>query len=262
MSARVCFIAAVVAALAGGHVSAVTNLGTGTAALLDNDLTDPEQNGNDSGPEDADGNGLFNATFFANSEPTFSNSTGGGPSEAAFDVFDNKLGGGEAKWCCSTPTASGLFVGADFRGKLLGTGDYIRLTHFTIGSDNDVGISRDPDVWFIEGSNDGSNWDIIFSYIKDGNSPFDDFGGSADQRVLRYDVGTDFAPPGLYQLLRFRVTNAIGGTAGSPGGPGINGAFALGEIEFFGNIVHIPEPATLSLLALAGMGMLRRRRPA
>src|SRR5688572_32930201 len=63
-------------------------LGTGTASLRDNDLTDPQ---NDGAP-DADTN--YEATFAASEEASF----GGG--EAAFNVFDNQVGGGDMKWCC------------------------------------------------------------------------------------------------------------------------------------------------------------------
>ena len=62
-------------------------LGVGTDSLLGGDLTDPEDDGN---PE-ADDN--YNAIFTANDEPGFA----GG--ESAFNVFDNQLGGGNAKWC-------------------------------------------------------------------------------------------------------------------------------------------------------------------
>ena len=62
-------------------------LGTGTGALLGGDLTDPE---NDGQPDADEG---YNATFTSSEEPGF----GGG--EFAFNVFDNQLGGGNAKWC-------------------------------------------------------------------------------------------------------------------------------------------------------------------
>lgn len=62
-------------------------LGTGTASLIGGDLTDPE----DDGAPDADQG--YNATFTSSEEPGF----GGG--EFAFNVFDNQLGGGNAKWC-------------------------------------------------------------------------------------------------------------------------------------------------------------------
>ena len=65
-------------------------LGTGTAALIGGDLTDPEDDGD---PESDDN---YNAIFSGNDKPGF----GGG--ELAFNVFDNRLGGGSDKWCCGT----------------------------------------------------------------------------------------------------------------------------------------------------------------
>ena len=62
-------------------------LGTGTDSLLGGDLTDPEDDG---APDTNDG---YNAIFTANEEPGF----GGG--EFAFNVFDNRLGPGNDKWC-------------------------------------------------------------------------------------------------------------------------------------------------------------------
>ncbi len=62
-------------------------LGTGKESLLGGDLTDPE----DDGAPDADQG--YNATFTSSEEPGF----GGG--EFAFNVFDNQLGPGNAKWC-------------------------------------------------------------------------------------------------------------------------------------------------------------------
>ena len=62
-------------------------LGTGTGSLIGGDLTDPEDDGN---PEANEG---YNAKFTSSEEPGF----GGG--ENAFNVFDNQLGGGNAKWC-------------------------------------------------------------------------------------------------------------------------------------------------------------------
>ncbi len=68
-------------------VQAEEILGVGTDSLIGGDLTDPE----DDGAPDADEG--YNATFTANDEPGF----GGG--EFSFNVFDNLLGGGNAKWC-------------------------------------------------------------------------------------------------------------------------------------------------------------------
>ena len=73
-------------------------LGTGTESLLGGDLTDPEDDGE---PESDEG---YNAIFSANDEPGF----GGG--EFAFNVFDNRLGPSNDKWCCG--------VGVAFRRKV------------------------------------------------------------------------------------------------------------------------------------------------
>ncbi len=62
-------------------------LGTGTGSLIGGDLTDPE----DDGQPDVDQG--YNAKFSSSEEPGF----GGG--EFAFNVFDNQLGPGNAKWC-------------------------------------------------------------------------------------------------------------------------------------------------------------------
>ena len=84
----------------------------------------------------------YNATFSASSEPFF----GGG--EGAFNVFDNRVGGGNNKWCCAGPPVN---VSAH-----LDAGAHV-LTHFTITSGNDV-QNRDPRNWKIQGSNDGVTW--------------------------------------------------------------------------------------------------------
>ena len=68
-------------------VQAEEVLGVGTDSLLGRDLTDPEDDGN---PEADDG---YDAIFTANDEPGF----GGG--EFAFNVFDNRLGPSNDKWC-------------------------------------------------------------------------------------------------------------------------------------------------------------------
>jgi hypothetical protein len=194
---------------------AQTVRGYGTGALQLGGLTDPENNGNDSGAEDADGNGLFNGIFFANQEPTFSNATGGGPSEAAFDLFDHKVGGGEAKYCCNGGVQN---IGVNFSGK------QFVLTQFNIASDNDSGTARDPDIWAIQGSNDGSTWTNIYSYNVDGTSPFTFGGGSVENKVLQYNGGdAQFATPNAFS--QFRFTSSSYGTGNVLG---------LSELEFFG----------------------------
>ena len=73
--------------------SAFTVLGTGSSALLGGDLTDPEDDGDDS---TAAGTG-FNWVSTTASEK---NHFGG---EGALDVFDGQVGGDDAKWCCGEP---------------------------------------------------------------------------------------------------------------------------------------------------------------
>ena len=72
-------------------LQALTVLGTGTGALLGGDLTDPEDDGND-----GNGSGFNWLSTAASSENNF-----GG--EGALDVFDNQIGSGNTKWCCSAP---------------------------------------------------------------------------------------------------------------------------------------------------------------
>jgi hypothetical protein len=178
-------------------------LGTGTGELLGGDLTDPEDDGN---PEADEG---YNAIFTSNEEPGF----GGG--EFAFNVFDNVLGPGNDKWCCGPGGGipdEGLWVTAELE-------EPHRLTHFTVSSANDV-PARDPTVWEIQGSNDGTNFTTIFSH--DGDSFW-------DQRlqVVRFDAGDDFEVQSTgYKFIRFVCFD----TAANPAGA----YYQVGEIEYFG----------------------------
>ena len=237
----------VVVALAGS-ANAVVNLGTGSGSLLGNDLTDLN-NVSDGSTYNPPGNlGGFDAVFFGDDEAFF---TPPGNTEGAFNVFDNIKGGGQGKWCCSSADAGdGVHVGADFSTTLLSNGGRIVLTRFTLTSDNDVGTSRDPDQWAIQGSNDGSTWATIYSYDIAGNSIFDDFGGSPNNRTLQFDAGVDFATPAGYTSFRYLATSSVN-----------DGNHAISELELFGTIVPEPATATLGLLSLAGL-MMRRRRAA
>ena len=144
------------------EVNARVILGTGTSSLIGGDLTDPEDDGVD-GTDGAAGNWNW-TSILASSENAW---TG----EGAYNVFDNKVGGGDMKWCCGGPTQS-IYVQFSTT--------YV-LTHFTITSGNDAG-DRDPDQWKIQGSNDGTNWTTIFEYDDDGTSPFTD-----RSQVIRYN---------------------------------------------------------------------------
>ena len=200
--------------------------GVGTANLIGGDLTDPE---NDGAP-DADSN--YNATFISSEEPGF----GGG--EFAFNVFDNIVGPQNAKWCCGDqnnfPT-NPISIDATFSQPFV-------LGRFTITSGNDT-PARDPRVWQILGSNDGSTFTPIFSQ----NDPNASLWGATRDQVLQFDVGTDFAVPAAYSIIRFETT-ATGATTGA--------RFQLAELEYFA----VPEPSSIVLLASSLMLAASRRR--
>ena len=192
-------------------------LGTGTESLLGGDLTDPEDNG------EPDADKGYNATFSANDEPGF----GGG--EFAFNVFDNRLGPSNDKWCCGKGGGipdEGLWVMAEFD-------EPYALTHFTVSSANDV-PARDPTVWEVQGSNDGKDFDTIYAH--DGDSFW-------DQRlqVVLFEAGTDFEVQTTGYMFFRHVTFD---TASNPAGA----YFQIGEIEYFGdaNVTAVDPKAKLT----------------
>jgi CotH kinase protein/Fn3 associated/Lamin Tail Domain/F5/8 type C domain/Chitobiase/beta-hexosaminidase C-terminal domain len=174
--------------------SAFTVLGAGTGALLDGDLTDPENNGSD-----VTGTGFNWVSITASSENAWT-------AEGAYNVFDNKVGAGDDKWCCDGPPQ---WIAVQFDRPYV-------LTHFTIAAGNDA-PERDPTRWYIEGSNDGTNWTIIYGWTA-GISPF-----GPRLEVLRFDGnGADFATPPSFRWFRYRVqTND-------------NALLQVNELEFFG----------------------------
>ena len=172
-------------------------LGTDTSALIGGDLTDPENNGVDGS------NTNWNWTSILASVENYWSS------EGAYNVFDNNVGSGNAKWCCD---GAPEWIYVQFSQVYV-------LTHFTITSGNDV-PGRDPDIWSIQGSNDGTEWTDIFVYNNDGVSPFSD-----RHQVIRYNGnGDDFATPAAYSFFRYYVTSTI-----------TNGAHQINELEFFGD---------------------------
>lgn len=176
----------------------MTVLGTGTANLLGGDLTDPENDGDElAGEADPSWNWV---DAFANDEPGFQ----GG--EFSFNVFDNVLGSGNAKWCCSAVNPEDPnHVGFELASP-------VRLTHFTISSANDV-VSRDPNWWHIEGSNDGSTWFPIYVQ-KDTAAVW-----NARLQVVLFELDEP-APP--YRFFRYNAFRTLGG-----------GSHQLGELELF-----------------------------
>lgn len=180
----------------------LTILGTGTAALLDSDLTDPENNGNDSIPQGSN----FNWTGITSSNKSFFHVAGTGEA-GAFDVFDNKVGNGEEKWCCDgVPAGGSQWVTVEFDA-------VVSLTHFTITTSGDS-PQRDPRVWRIQGSNDGINFAPITSF----NFPAQQIWTERNQ-VMRVDLPATALP---YRFIRY-VVFATG-----------SDQHALGEIEYFG----------------------------
>ncbi len=179
-------------------------LGVGTASLLGGDLTDPEDDGNPEADDD------YNVIFSSNDEPGF----GGG--EFSFNVFDNRLGPSNDKWCCGPGGGipdEGLHITVELEERQA-------LTHFTVSSANDT-PARDPIHWEVQGSNDGTNFTDIFSY--EGESVW----GATRLQVILFEAGEDFdVQKTEYQFLRFVTYN----TATAPAGA----YYQLGEIEYFG----------------------------
>lgn len=180
----------------------ITSLGTGTGALLGGDLTDPEDDGDDRRDPLVPGDGLAERNWdfvdaVANEKSSFADH------EAAFNVFDNKLGPGQDKWCCNAREITVEFEAA------------VSLTHFTLSSANDV-PGRDWREWTVSGSTDGTTFTEIYA---------DD--GSVNHWPNRLEV-VQFeldAPTPEYTHFRFEATSNRG-----------DGLWQIGEIELFGQL--------------------------
>ncbi len=125
-------------------------LGVGAASLVGGDLTDPNDDGLDAmdGAFDPSWNW---AGIDASHEPDFEGA------EAAYNIFDNKVGGGTDKWCCDDPTLDNpVWVAVQFKSP-------VSLTYFTVTSGNDS-PGRDPTNWAIQGSNDGVAYTDIYHF--------------------------------------------------------------------------------------------------
>lgn len=195
----------IAASTPGGVV--VTTLGTGTGSLIGSDATDRENNLNDATAAGTGFDWVSSASTGANTFAT----------EAALNVFDNKVGGGEAKWCCIAPTATtpqSLTVQLPYP---------IALTHFTLTSGDDA-PDRDPRVWAIQGSNDGTNFTDIF--LQEDNKM--SFWGTSRLTVKKFQLPT--AAP-MYKWFRYIVRSTQPNGTAQP-----NGAMhQISEIEIFGN---------------------------
>jgi hypothetical protein len=175
-------------------------LGVGTEALLGSDLTDPENDGDETvGATDPS----WNWREVTSSVESFFDGA-----EGAFNVFDNVVGGGAAKWCCDDATeANPQWISVEFNNP-------VSLTHFTLTSGNDT-PGRDPHVFQIQGSNDGQNFTPI--YVRDSDVSL----WTARDQVIKITLALP-APP--YRHIRYYVTQTP------------EPLHQLNEIEYFGTI--------------------------
>jgi len=196
-------------------------LGTGTASLIGGDLTDPENDG-----EDALGAATSPTWNWAEITSSHESDFEGG--ENAFNIFDNKVGGGNDKWCCDDPTPGNpVWVAVKFR-------QAVSLTHFTVTSGNDT-PSRDPTDWAIQGSSDGSNYTDIYRFV-DTTVPWD-----ARNQVVKFTLPFPSQPytwiryiaydtPGtLHQINEIEYFGSVGGAGGDA--PIKKGLIAYWEFE-------------------------------
>ncbi|MFT5190696.1 MAG: hypothetical protein ACI957_003732, partial [Verrucomicrobiales bacterium] len=184
----------------GGKVTIVI-LGTGTESLLGGDLTDPENDGLDEAGAGMDPSWNWVA-ITGNIEDDF------GDPEAAFNIFDNQVGGGGAKWCCDDPSPDNPYwVSVEFA-------EAISLTHFTVTNGNDS-PDRDPTNWQIQGSNDGENFETIFA------EEVESIWTETRNEVALVTLASPSTP---YKHIRYIVFDTPGAL------------HQLNEIEYFGNV--------------------------
>jgi hypothetical protein len=189
-------------------------LGVDSVSQIGNDATDPEGDGDEACVING-GSPLqcgFAATFSSNDEPGFSDGSTGA-SETAFNVFDNLVLAGNDKWCCDPPASGAddpLTTGEDESGSLYVQAEFAQpfvLHGFVMVTGNDIQPERDPDVFQLQGSNDGLSYSTIYSYDRDGVSPF-----TFTNQGLFFRAGRDFALPPAYRIFRLRVFSTVSGT--------------------------------------------------
>jgi hypothetical protein len=175
-------------------------LGVGAESLLTSDLTDPQNDGVEAdGPTSPTWNWVG---ITSSHEPSFDNG------EAAFNIFDNLVGGGNDKWCCDDPTpAAPVWVAVQFANP-------VSLTHFTVTSGNDA-ADRDPIDWAIQGSADGASYTDIYRFNATPAL------WTERNQVIKFTLPSPSAP---YRYIRY-IANHTPGTL-----------HQLNEVEYFGTI--------------------------
>jgi hypothetical protein len=189
----------------------ITVLGTGSAALIGGDATDPENDINDNLTTGGNAGSGFNwVATYTNSTKNYFNgpSQTTGTNEGVLNLFDNKVGGGEAKWCCE---AAPRFITVEFAAP-------VSLAYFTLASGNDS-LERSPSEWEIAGSNDNVNFTTILADTSPGTHHWTDF-----NQVLRFDLNEP-SPP--YKFIKFTVGDTAAVT--NP----VTNAIQFSEIEYF-----------------------------
>ncbi|MBK1832507.1 discoidin domain-containing protein [Roseibacillus ishigakijimensis] len=177
---------------------------TTVSGLLGGDITNPYNHGVETPAETGT---FFNwKTITATSQAYFN------APEGAFNIFDNRIGGANDKWCCESPPQA---VTLEMHGSY-------SLTHFTVTSSNDS-PERDPREWAIQGSNDGVTWENIYPVPGSADDPSGGGNGlwTGRNQTRRFDLPD---PSASYRYFRYQVE-----TTGS-------NLHALGEIEFFGTV--------------------------
>lgn len=184
----------------GASQTTIEILGIDAASLLGSDLTDPENDGDEAaGPTSPTWNW---AGITSSHEPSFEGA------EAAFNIFDNTVGGGNSKWCCDDPTPGNpVWVAVQF-------GNPVSLTHFTVTSGNDT-PARDPIDWAIQGSSDGVTYTDIYHFNAT-PAPW-----TERNQVIKFTLPT--ASP-LYRYIRYIAYNTP------------DPLHQLNEIEYFGTV--------------------------
>lgn len=180
--------------------------------LVGDDLTDRGNDGIEANYNPPGDFGGFDAEFFASSNPAFNSG------ESAFNVFDNLADGGVNKWCCGP-------VSNTVTARIL-LGPHV-LTGFTLTSSNDT-PARDPRVWEIQGSNDGTTFTTLFRRDNPGASIW----GNNRNQTIRFsaaDGDTFLVTDQAFSYFRM-ATHSTGGAF-----------FALSEVEFFGTPNLPPE---------------------